>query len=325
MAKDFLIEEQSCKMQGKLEYKTCCSKFKRLGDEIQGNCIANNGYTWDFYFQNEPINPGLLAQGYCPMHCQLLHMFQNLRESFYCCTMDNLFNSVKIFHATFCLKKPVLVHGALRKSGRDCPPCGFQEEKTGRATNAARSTMKAVVLKGDGQLSDLVIALCYDQKPFYRISSRYESVTWTLITKKLWSTSLQRKVDFTFLSWSMSNNNNNDIADQLRLVYWIMHFQRNNKWWWALFLWGYEVLLVSSYVSLKRYCELKGVPVPWTHHNWNEAIGYVHLDPIEYRPRRKGPFKNDDTTYPTKQDNPSDLKKKPQGWTAWLSYQLGVC
>jgi hypothetical protein len=133
--------------------------------------------------------------------------------------------------------------------------------------------------------------------------------------KKLWSTSLQRKVDFRFLRWSMSNDynfqmNDNDIADQLRLVYQIMRFQRNNKWWWALFLWGYEVSLVKSYVSMNLYCELKGVPVPWMHHDWKEAIGYVHLDPIEYWPRRKVPYKNDDATCPAQLDSLSDLKKK---------------
>jgi hypothetical protein len=31
----------------------------------------------------------------------------------------------------------------------------------------------------------------------------------------------------------------------------------------------------------KRYCELKGVPVQWTHHDWNEAIGYAHVDPYD--------------------------------------------
>jgi hypothetical protein len=68
---------------------------------------------------------------------------------------------------------------------------------------------------------------------------------------------------------------------------------------------------VNSNVSMVRYCELKGVPgVPWMHHDWNEAIGYMHLDPIGYWPRRKGPFKNNDTTRPTKQDSLSDLKKK---------------
>jgi hypothetical protein len=229
--------------------------------------------------------------------------------------MDNLLNSFKLSCAAFCFKKPVLVHRVLRKSSQGCPPCVFQEEKARRATDAARGTVKMAVLKGDGQSSHLVAASCYNQKPFYMILSRCKSVMWTPIMKKLWSTSLQRKVNFTFLRWSMSNDynfqmNDNDIADQLRLVFWIMRFQRNKKWWWALFLRGYEVSLVNSYVSMTRYCELKGVPVPWTHHDWNKAIGYAHLDPIEYWPRRKGPLKNDDTTCPAKQDNPSDLKKK---------------
>jgi hypothetical protein len=75
----------------------------------------------------------------------------------------------------------------------------FQEEKAGRAANAVRGTAKAAVLKGDSQLSGLVVALFYDQKPFYMISGRCKSVMWTPITKKLWSTSLQQKVNFTFL------------------------------------------------------------------------------------------------------------------------------
>ncbi len=57
-------------------------------------------------------------------------------------------------------------------------------------------------------------------------------------------------------------------------------------------MWGYEVSLVNSYVSYKRYCKLKGVPVNWTHHNWNEAIGYAHVNPDEYWPRRKSPPKS---------------------------------
>ena len=54
-------------------------------------------------------------------------------------------------------------------------------------------------------------------------------------------------------------------------------------------MWGYEVSMVNLYVMMKRYCEMKGVAVPWTHHDWNEAIGYAHLDPHEYWPRRKLP------------------------------------
>jgi hypothetical protein len=54
--------------------------------------------------------------------------------------------------------------------------------------------------------------------------------------------------------------------------------------------------MVNSYVSMKRYCELKGVAVLWNHHDWNEAIGYAHLDPVEYWPRRKAAFKSNDIT-----------------------------
>ncbi len=67
---------------------------------------------------------------------------------------------------------------------------------------------------------------------------------------------------------------------------------------------------MNSYVLMKQYCELKGVPILWTHLNWNKAIGYTHLDPIEHWRRRKGPFKNDDTTCSAKQEKMSDLNKK---------------
>ena len=167
LAREFSNDEQSCKMQGKSEYKTRCGKFKRLGDGIQADCIADDGYTWDFYFRNESSSPELLAQGYCPMHCRVLHMFSNLREHYHCCTMDNLFNSVKLAHAAYSLPKPVLVHGVLRKSGRGCPPCVIQEEKIGKHSEAARGTVKARVLKGDSMSSDLVVASCYNQNPFY--------------------------------------------------------------------------------------------------------------------------------------------------------------
>ena len=167
--------------------------------------------------------------------------------------------------------------------------------------------------QGNSMSSNLVVASCYNQKPFYIISSKVEEVTWVPVTKKVWSSSLKENVDFTFLRWSLSHDYNyemnaNDIADQLRLVYRIMRFQ--------LFLRGYEVSMVNLYVMMKWCCEMKGVLVPWNHHDWNEAaIGYTHLDPVEYLPRRKATPKNDDSTAgsATAASKKSDLstKKKP--------------
>jgi hypothetical protein len=117
LAEKFSIDEQTTKCQGQCEYKCQCGKVKRLGDGLQGDCITDNRYTWDFYFRNEPIDVNLLTQGYCPMHCQLLHMFKNLRESGHRCKMDNLFNPVKLAQAAYSLPNPVISHGVLRKSG----------------------------------------------------------------------------------------------------------------------------------------------------------------------------------------------------------------
>ena len=89
------MDKQTTKMQGKCEYKSC-GKFKRLGDGLQGDCIADDGYTWDFYFCNEPVDKDFLAEGFCPMHCWLLHMFAKVPESDHGCKMDNLFHSVKL-------------------------------------------------------------------------------------------------------------------------------------------------------------------------------------------------------------------------------------
>ncbi len=40
--KNFCVDEQTCKMKQKSKYKTCCHKFKRLGDGIEADCIADD-------------------------------------------------------------------------------------------------------------------------------------------------------------------------------------------------------------------------------------------------------------------------------------------
>jgi hypothetical protein len=74
-----------------------------------------------------------------------------------------------------------------------------QEDKTGRAANAARGTVKAAVLKGDSRSSNLVVASCYDQKPFYMIAHSCKNVTWMPISKRVWSKALKQNVNFSFL------------------------------------------------------------------------------------------------------------------------------
>jgi hypothetical protein len=154
------------------------------------------------------------------------------------------------------------------------------------------------------------------------ISHSCENVSWMPITKKVWRNNLKKLVDYSFLRWNLSNDcnfemNDNDIANQLWLVYCIMRFQRNNKWWWVLFLWGYKVSLVNSYVAMKQYCEFKGVPVKWTHHDWNEAIENAHINPDEDWSRAKSPPDIVDL-------NVTVAKGRLIRWIVLLSLRLGV-
>jgi hypothetical protein len=95
-----------------------------------------------------------------------------------------------------------------------------QEDKTGKAADAARGTVKAAVLKGDSRSSNMVVASCYNQKPFYMISHSCESVTWMPIFERVWSMALKQNVDFSFLRWNLSDEynfemNDNNVANQL--------------------------------------------------------------------------------------------------------------
>ena len=107
------MNKQTTKIQGNCEYKTHCGKFKQLGDGLQGDCITNDCYTWDFYFRNKPTDKDVLAEGFCPMHFQLLHIFAKVFEYGHGCKMNNIFHSVELAQADYSLPKPVLVHGVI--------------------------------------------------------------------------------------------------------------------------------------------------------------------------------------------------------------------
>ncbi len=175
------------------------------------------------------------------MHCWYIHKFQNMRDVWHKCKMDNLFNSMNLACAAYSLPQKVKIHGVIRKSGYGVPPIVFQDTLKGKHADARQGTVKAAVVKEDSLSQGLGIASCYNQKPFYMISHSVKSLTQVECKKKIWSHHQKKSVMFKFLCWNLSNNynyemNNNDIADQLWLVYCMMRFQYNEKWWWALII-----------------------------------------------------------------------------------------
>lgn len=107
--------------------------------------------------------------------------------------------------------------------------------------------------------------------------------------------------------------NDNDIADQLRLQYRMQRLQRNQKWWWALWLWGFEVLLVNSYRMYKRYCELCRLKIEYSHHDWREKIGCALLNPDKEWPSRRNSNDNNVSAKRSRSTSPvPPSSKKPK-------------
>ena len=159
-----------------------------------------------------------------------------------------------------------------------------QDGKTKKEIERARGTTKVAVLHNDPMSKDLIIGTCVDQKVFYMLSMTAEKVDWVEKQKAIFSHAKKQVIDHSFLRWSISDDynqemNNNDIADQLRLIHRCLRFQRNTKWCWAEFLYVWEVSIVNSYLLMKRYYGAKGLKPRWTHWEFQENISWALLDP----------------------------------------------
>ncbi len=151
-------------------------------------------------------------------------MFESFPDHFHQVDMDNLFNSVQFSIAAANCKTKVLTQRILRKNGRGAPPIIFQEEVTGKKAEATRGTVKAAVLKGDSCAQGLIVASCFDQKPFDMVSNVTTKVGWNVVEKKVQSQSAKKNNIYCFLFFSMSDDynfqmNDNNIADKLHLEY----------------------------------------------------------------------------------------------------------
>ena len=58
--------------------------------------MVDDGYKYDFYFRNEPVDKKWLNMGMCAMHERLLHIFSNLKTQGHWFKMDNIFNTVNL-------------------------------------------------------------------------------------------------------------------------------------------------------------------------------------------------------------------------------------
>ena len=172
---------------------------------MQFDCIADDGYTFEFYFRNKPVPQKWLNRGFCTMHARLLHMFVNLEYAGHLVNMENLFVAVKLELEVYSLPKRVEIHGVICKNSRGVRPGVLLSDDIRKKADKVKVTVKVAVLKGDSTASNLIVASCFDQKPFYMMSHIAEDVTWVDHEKLVYRHLSKQNAPYKFLSLNLSH------------------------------------------------------------------------------------------------------------------------
>ena len=102
------------------------------------------------------------------LHARVPFMFNQLKEKYHVCGLDNLYNSAKFCYEAFMGENKVMVLGITRKSGWGLPSCVLQVElKNAKDAEKVRETTKAAVLTSDLDCLNLVAFSVYDMKPVH--------------------------------------------------------------------------------------------------------------------------------------------------------------
>jgi len=231
--------------------------YKKEGDGFLADAIAEDGYTYTFFFRNMPAPKKFIDMKLSPLHARVLFMFDQLKEKYCTVGLDNLYISARFVREAFVSKSAVMVHGVARKSGRGLPKFVIQEEiKNVKEAEKARGTTKAAVLEGDPECPNMVAFSVYDTKPVHFLTMAATNLKWVEKCKRIFDKVDQRNVNHKFLRCQVIDEYNNgmngvDVADQLRGSYRIDRWMKKRKWWWSIWMWGVQVLLVNAYILYK--------------------------------------------------------------------------
>ena len=123
---------------------------------------------------------------------------------------------------------------------------------------SARGTVKAAVLMGDPDCLNLVATSVYHTKPVHFLSMSCGSIKWIVKTRDVYCVDTQNFETIQFLRLNINDDytagmGHVDISDQLRNYSRMDHWLRNQKCWWAIYLWGMMCTAQNQYTFF-RFC-----------------------------------------------------------------------
>ena len=282
LGKFISIDEQTIGFQGRHSDKLRIT-YKAEGDGFQCDAVCDEGFTYAFYFRNEP--PPEKYDYLSALHARVMSLFDTLQEKNHRVNCDNLYISARLCREAFKHPKQVLVQGVCRVSGRGFPEFAKQHEiKDKTELERARGTVKGARLTGDPLCPDLVAVSVYDTKPVHFLSMTCDEVKWIRKTRKVFDKAKKKMVKGDFLRLNINDEYNNgmggvDIADQLRGYYRFDKWQRTFKWWHSVFWWSFQVLMVNSYKCYQSHIIDDLHSNPMSHYEFQKMIAEAWIDP----------------------------------------------
>jgi len=226
------------------------------------------------------------------MHARVLHLFDLLPSKNHVIGLNNLFMSMKLCTGAYKGKNQVQIHGVVRKSGRGVPPCVLQEfQKNQKEADKVRGTVKAAVFEGDPSCPSICCVSYYNAKDVYFMSTAATELKWVEKKRRVNNKEAKKLVTMKFLWPKIVDDYNNgmnkvDQADQLRSTYPCDLWTRTQKWWWAIWLLGVQVMLVNAYVMYKTahlyIWKSKEESSIMTHYNFQMMVALHLINPEKF-------------------------------------------
>ena len=153
--------------------------YKREGDRFQCDSLCNDGYTYAFYFRNDPPTKHDVNMGLSPIHSRVMFLFDTLKEKYHTCGMEYLYTSARFCKDAYNHPNKVMCHGVAGRSGRGIPSFILQDEVTNLKDQLkVLGTVKATDLKGDANCFNLCSVYVYDTKPVHFMTMSNDSIEW---------------------------------------------------------------------------------------------------------------------------------------------------
>ena len=164
-----------------------------------------------------------------------------------------------------------MIHGVCRPSSGI--PKGIVQDKVTKKQYvlSSKGIVKCAILVRDPNCKDLSAMSFYESKPVHFIINACKSVQSIKKARNLWHQENGKNVEVPFYRLSIVDEYNFgmgdvDQADQLRLQYRIHYWIRTQKWWFAIFLWIFKCSLTNCYVLYRKFHDIHGRQIPWTHY-----------------------------------------------------------